>query len=173
MQCNLLTLRSCIFTWHTQCFHWNFKIWFLFCLFVFVFGCVFLFVCFVFAFPNFILWLILKLCYYFWALPVHVVPLGAALAPATAAVAANEKQTKRVSFLVSATKSEAAQKCFYLNHHIECFCLFSWLEVLLPFSLFCWSEKMMGVKVSNGGMRVDVLEKKKKEYWKIYRSPKI
>lgn len=51
--------------------------------------------------------------------------------------------------------------CFYLNRHIECFCLFSWLEVLLPFSLFCWSEKMMGVKVSNGGMRVDVLEKNK------------
>lgn len=38
---------------------------------------------------------------------MHVVPLGAALAPATTAVAANEKQTKCVSFLVSATKSEA------------------------------------------------------------------
>lgn len=50
---------------------------------------------------------------------MHVVPLGAALAPATTAVAANEKQTKCVSFLVSATKSEAAQKCFYLNCHIQ------------------------------------------------------
>lgn len=43
---------------------------------------------------------------------------------------------------------------------------------------------MMGVKVSNGGTRVDVLEKndflpkllkrkQRNEYWKIYQSPKI
>lgn len=37
--------------------------------------------------------------------------------------------------------------------------LFSWLEVLLPFSLFCLSEKMTGVKVGRGGTRVDSLEK--------------
>lgn len=33
------------------------------------------------------------------------------------------------------------------------------LDVLLPFSLFCLTEKMTGVKVSNGGTRTDILEK--------------
>lgn len=80
------------------------------------------------------------------------------LAAATTAVAVKEKQTKCVHFLVSATKNEAAQKCFYSNCHVQSVFLFSGLEVLLPFSLFCLSEKMAGVKASNGGTRVEVLE---------------
>lgn len=46
------------------------------------------------------------------------------LAAAPTAVAVNGKQTKCVRFLVSATKSEDAQKCFYSNGHVQSFFLF-------------------------------------------------
>lgn len=78
----------------------------------------------------FILWFIWKwylsslfiLCKYFlWKQLLFVV--------APTAVAVNEKQTESVCFLVSATKSEDAQKCFYSNWHVRSYFFFPFLDL--------------------------------------------
>lgn len=125
LKCYLLTLRNCISTW-------------------LVFKRVL--VCFIlFSDLSENIFLLFILCKYFLQKQLLFVA-------APTAVAVNEMQTKSVCFLVSATKSKDAQKCFYSNCHVQSFFFsFFWLEVLLPFSLFCLSEKTTGVKVSNGG----------------------
>lgn len=133
LKCYLLTLRNCISTW-------------------LVFKRVL--VCFIlFSDLSENIFLLFILCKYFLQKQLLFVA-------APTAVAVNEKQAKSVCFLVSATKSKDAQKCFYSNCHAQSFFFFiflTWSATSIFTFLLEWEDNWC--EGEQWWDRVDLLEK--------------